>query len=443
MGSYAEFRIGTNYIGATKNDIDPLLLSLFQENDKKIYKKSVADYAELHHNYAFQYLEYDEQVTIVQYVCSASVLRDRLELMGFTVDVAKIGFEKGLAEEITRYEELGCGLDENSINETVSVLCMITCEQWYKYILEIVRYGKNGSELSSLQLYDNSPILKYMLSSEWYGFPHDDHRHMIRLLVEACEDNDEFVYDLTDFILSDWAEDEEDLTSYVDEVIMTNYDASRRTIIITEGHSDTWIIKRSLTLLYPHIKNYFHFIDFEGAKIAGGAGALANIVKIFAGAGIVNRIIALFDNDTAAEVALRSLHTLSLPDNISVLRYPEIDIARYYPTLGPSGIAYMDVNGLAGSIELYLGTDILSNSDNSLTPVQWKGYDVNAKKYQGEVLNKEELHKRIDEKLSICEKDEAVIKQYDWKGIRAIINEICKAFQKKDAEELLSDEDSY
>jgi hypothetical protein len=31
----------------------------------------------------------------------------------------------------------------------------------------------------------------------------------------------------------------------------------------------------------------------------------------------------------------------------------------------------MNVNGLAGSIELYLGADVLTDAQGSLVPVQW------------------------------------------------------------------------
>jgi len=96
---------------------------------------------------------------------------------------------------------------------------------------------------------------------------------------------------------------------------------------------------------------------------------LANIVRAFAGAGILNRMIALFDNDTAAEAAIASLAHIDLPANLIIRQLPAIDVARSYPTLGPSGMTRMDVNGLAGSIELYLGTDVLRDEGGNLKPV--------------------------------------------------------------------------
>jgi hypothetical protein len=98
-------------------------------------------------------------------------------------------------------------------------------------------------------------------------------------------------------------------------------------------------------------------MDFETSKAEGGAGALVNTVRSFIGAGIMNRTIALFDNDTAAGEALRSLALIAIPENIKIMRLPDIELARNYPTLGPNGIARSDINGLACAVELYLGQD--------------------------------------------------------------------------------------
>ena len=201
-----------------------------------------------------------------------------------------------------------------------------------------------------------------------------------------------------------------------------------KAVILTEGETDRWILQRSLGILYPHLAEYFHFLELDGAKVEGGAGQLANLVKALAGAGIKNKIIALFDNDTAADSALRSLSTATLPENIVVLKYPAIALGEDYPTLGPSGVSSMNVNGLAASIELYLGKEVLEDARGTLTPVQWKGYDPKLKKYQGEITNKAVLQDRFMRKLAACEANPSLVPQYDWEGIRSILNTIRTAF---------------
>ena len=60
----------------------------------------------------------------------------------------------------------------------------------------------------------------------------------------------------------------------------------------------------------------------------------------------------------------------------------------------------MDINGMACSIELYLGRDILCEEDGSLIPIQWIGYFENAGKYQGRILDKANCLKKFFDKMS-------------------------------------------
>lgn len=437
MGSYSELKLGSFYIGSIKNEIDPFLMTLYREADKRI-NVVAGDEVELEHDYGLEDLE-GETVTVVQYVCQASIIRDRLELMGFTRKVAEAGFRKGRQLEIERYQDFTSKKYGDVFKEPLSVLQNLTLEKWLGSLQEIHKQNLKPTRYSDPSLNNLNPLLRYMLTNDWYGFPGYDYRHFLRLLLDVCGVSDELVYDLTDLHLGGWVDGTDDLVEYAEEIISDSFDLSRRVIVLTEGNSDRWILERSLKLLYPHISDYFHFLDFEGARIGGGAGSLANIVKAFTGAGIINRIIALFDNDTAAKSAINTLNLISLPDNIVVLQYPPINLAKSYPTIGPTGLATMDVNGLAGSIELYLGADILSDQDGKLSPVQWQGYDAKLGKYQGEILDKGNLLKKFDDKVSKCESDTSKVAEYDWSGINAIIDEMRRAFHAKDSKEIFND----
>ena len=149
-------------------------------------------------------------------------------------------------------------------------------------------------------------------------------------------------------------------------------------------------------------------------------------------------ILALFDNDTAARAAISNLDPDSLPSNIAVRRYPSSHLARDYPTLGPSGRAQMDVNGLAGSLELYLGQDVLRDDEGMFSPVQWTGYDRRIGAYQGAILDKQRVLDRFSEKLANCEARPDQISHYDWEGIEAIIDTMRSAFHRTDTQAILS-----
>ena len=75
----------------------------------------------------------------------------------------------------------------------------------------------------------------------------------------------------------------------------------------------------------------------------------------------------------------------------------------------------------------------------AFSPVQWQGYDTKLGKYQGEILDKGNLLKKFDDKVSICESDTSKVAEYDWSGIKAIIDEMQRAFHAKDSKEILND----
>ena len=159
-------------------------------------------------------------------------------------------------------------------------------------------------------------------------------------------------------------------------------------------------------------------MDFEAAKVGEERPILAKMVKSFAGAGIANKVIAIFDNDTAGQEAIHSLRQIRLPGNLSVLKLPELKALRKYPTIGPSGPVNMNINGLGASIELYLGDDVL-RENGKLTPVQWSAYIPIMGQYQGGVLEKDKIHKRFKEKLARQEGCTNLTQDQNWQGLCA------------------------
>ena len=114
------------------------------------------------------------------------------------------------------------------------------------------------------------------------------------------------------------------------------------------------------------------------------------------------------------------------PSNFKILKFPELDIAKNYPTLGPSGNVAMDINGLACSIEIYTGSDVLNNDDGDFYPIQWKGYSKKMNSYQGEILEKKEVQERFQQKLEDAKSSNS--DEYDWSGIEKIFKMIFNAY---------------
>lgn len=436
MGSYANCWLGTLHVDWSKNDINVAIMQLFQSSDKKVKNRE-----ELPSSPAPVWMnpmeEEDQPYTF--YSAPVPIIRDRLELRGYTLQVATAEFMMSAKIRLIEYKELAQKETGKFYEQYIYQLETISFKKWFS-TLKLIKDQKLKREDGGTGSKYEGTLIGYMLDHEWYGYPGTDLFVWLRLVLEACSDSEELIYDVTDLILSGYFDPEEDLVEYALTLLSTDYSAFGKTIVLTEGRSDGWIISESLQLLYPHLSNYFTFMDFEGARIGGGAGNLANMVKAFAGVGIINRMIALFDNDTAAKAAIQTLQKVHLPKNIIVMTLPDLSTLERYPTIGPSGSVVMDVNGIAASIELYLGEDVLLDDKGRLTPVQWSAYEASLRQYQGEVLFKDRIQERFKKRLDECKREQEVINKTDWAGIRAILLELFIAFHDIDAEEICSGE---
>ena len=316
------------------------------------------------------------------------------------------------------------------------ILKNLTPDLWLNNLKTIQLLGLKSSYFNGNEDRHDDTYIDYMLSTPLYGYPGSDFFVPLRLAIEAFDDDQKLIYDLTDVISAGYFEVEEDFLEYCQYPATEEFPWKSKIIVLTEGKSDSWILRDSMNILYPHLTKYFSFLDFENTEFGGGVGNLVNTVKAFSGAGIVNNVIALFDNDTAAQAACSPLQHIQLPPNIIIRKLPEIELLNNYPTIGPSGMAYLNVNGIAGSIELYLGEDVLKIDGENLTPIQWTGYDKNLKKYQGEVTEKRQLHSRFRKKLETYNPREIA----DWEGLRSIFKILFRAFEKRNRDIIIFNE---
>ena len=226
-------------------------------------------------------------------------------------------------------------------------------------------------------------------------------------------------------------EDIDSLCSAALEAIRLAASVNAPLVVLAEGSTDIEFLSAGLRLLYPHLTDLVRFMDF-GQRPNGGAGALVNAVKSFAAAGIANRVVALFDNDAAAADALRPWDRSRLPANIRVCQYPRFNLAASYPTLGappaPARVANTDVNGLAGSIELYLGRDVLTDASGHLRPVRLQATIPGMGRNQAQVTGKSAVQDAYRQKVRAARGDRSRIAQQDWSGVRAILDLVRSAF---------------
>lgn len=433
MGSYSSLVIGGHGVYAVKNDIDPLLMSLFRPDDKEIIQSTVGEYAPDRVEDGTD----ETPVTIVRYCCLAGEMRDRLDLMGYSLTLTEQVFERGRNGEL---EKLGVviqsmvdsGQDVVSAERERDALSRIKLADWMKGFRGIIDSDPRITDVLKRMSPEDMPFpMSYMFARPWtefFGFPTYDTRIFLRAALEAVDRDVIVEQDLTDLVEGGSFETTDDLNLHADYLVTADFATTQRVVVLTEGPSDKRILESALLLRRRHLADYFSFIDFDELRVPGGAASVISFAKAFAGAGILNRVLAILDNDTAAKVAMRALRGIRLPNNVRVILLPDLPFLRSYPTLGPTGVSTFDVNGLAASLELYLGEDVLRDGNGELAPVQWRGFDESLKQYQGEVVNKATLHARFAEKVMKAAEPSATESPEDWDAMDAVLDAICGAF---------------
>lgn len=427
MGSYTDLTINGYPVLETKSYVIPEVMTIFQESDKYVAMRQLSERNEL--VWGKPSPEKDREELGITYSCEVSKVIDRLNIMGFTLDRVRKEFEEIRLSEIEKYSSWIDEGEDDWCREELEYFRNLTFASYVEALRSVLRQRISPQAFGQLDR-NLSPIEKKIIRDNddyHFGFLGSDLRSFIRLVCELVPKNSLVIQDLSEVVSAGYYEQGEPVCDNSIQTLTARYPENSARIILTEGSTDIEILKEALALLYPHLVGYYTFLNFMSSRAQGGAGSLVTTIKAFAAAGISNRIIAIFDNDSAAFDARRSLDAIQLPQNIAVCNYPDMSTLEAYPTLGPNGHAPLNVNGLAGSIELYVGRDILGNGEDF--PVQWKGYIESVKKYQGEVMHKARIQGEFSEKIVRCKTSKKDFEQCDWSGLRAILEVIFNAFE--------------
>ena len=378
------------------------------------------------------------------YRAPAWVVRDRLDAMGFSLRAAREEFERGnqgRLQELLATREAESYQAEWWGDEELELIKRVDFDSWLEAFgqaktrglqgIDHSRFGGGSADGSYLPADQATPPLRLVLGEHadtFFGFRTGDLRYLVRAALATCADDALVEQDLSDVTNAGNYAIDEPVSDQARRALVARHPLDAPIIVLTQGAIDRRAIRASLELLYPHLADLYRFVSFEGMGAAEGPEALAASVKTFALAEITNRVVALFANDAAAGAALDALDPLSLPLNIMVAQYPTMAIAGAYPTVGPGGAATMDVNGLAGCIELYFGEDILRDEQGALVPVEWRELDAEAGRYDGDVTRKSELRSRFEQKLERCTESEEALLTADWSGMQGIVEAIRTAF---------------
>lgn len=429
MGSYTELYIDNYPVCSSKSYVTPEVMIIFTESEKEVFSRKISNRNNLVWGASID--DNEEMETVHHYKSSVRNVIERLNIIGYTKKNALYDFEKCIDDrKLFLFNERAGGVPEYYLEE-FNLLESITIEDFIFAFKELREHQIPLSSCVSIEEFNLSKVAEH-LARDNYGwmlnYPCSDILNYIRVYLESCSLDSDVIQDITEVTNAGYYELEDRVRDDAIDILLSGVDVNSKIIVLTEGSSDKSIIERSLNLLYPHLADFYRFMDFGLANASGGASSLISQVKGFIGVGIQNKVIAFLDNDTAAHVAKKALDKIHLPSNIRILHYPDLSFAENYPTIGPTGLQLANINKLAGSIELYLGKDILEK-DGEYTLVEWHGFDKSLGKYQGELLNKKSIQCDFYCKLSDCEEDHSKILQYDWSGMQLILHSLFTAFE--------------
>jgi hypothetical protein len=190
-------------------------------------------------------------------------------------------------------------------------------------------------------------------------------------------------------------------------------DPTKRFLIVTEGSSDAAIIKHAFTILKPHVADFFDFVDMEEGYPFSGTGNLLRFLQGLISIAIQNNVVVVFDNDAEGVAAFNRCCRLKIPDNMRILKLPDIPGFCNFDTVGPNGLYLANINGQGAAIECYLSLDGESR-------VRWNNYNASIGAYQGELIDKDRYKRNF---LNQRQK----ISGYDYTKITSVLDIIVAA----------------
>ena len=369
MGSYITLSAGELELDWGKDDLFQNHSKLFSRNDIK----------EVPYYYAHGQMERNRAF--------CRKLRDvvrRLELLGYSIPAIGERFASNKVRWESDFPDLKIDLQTlSAIIQSVDLgQINRNNEGEYKKLSEWVLNG-----ISCNRQIDRIGNISDIVSIDNHDF--FDHIHpytVLRLLIENPRNLDfELCWRYSDVVEG----------GYVSEAdLFEEISSEEKFLIVTEGSSDLFIIKKALEILRPDILDFFSFVDMADHYPFTGTGNLYRFSQGLASIGIQNKVLIVYDNDTAGCDAYKRTRKLKLPASMSVAKLPELAEFEHFLTLGPSGQNREDINGTAVGTEHFLDLNYGTDTEPA---IRWTSYDDKLGVYQGSLVGKKQYVKIFGE----------------------------------------------
>jgi hypothetical protein len=414
MGSYTELTMDAYPIHSSKSYV-PDISCIFCESDKKIFDRKTNE----RNRIIWGNIDDEDIEVAYEYQTTVQIAIDRLEVLGYSLNRTKQDFIESKDKEIQELTSFLEFSDTDSMNrfytDKITLLQSSNFNHFINAFIEIRTKKVPNYQIDKDKDYSISKLAQYLIDGGWFlNFPCSDFEFYYRAFLESCDKDTFVIQDITEVVNAGYYETEE-------QVITSLMESQEKITILTEGASDINILSNSIQLLYPHLFDYYNFKDFKVSNASGSAHQLFLEVKALIAINHKEKVIALFDNDGEGINQFSELKKINIPANFVILIYPSIELLEHYPTTENLS---EDLNGIAGSIEVYLGRDILQENGKFI-PVKLSNQHLP----QGAIQYKDNLQKKYYKKIKKCHKEESYISSYDWTEMKLLLNTIFRAFK--------------
>lgn len=317
-------------------------------------------------------------------------IKDRLNVIGYDLESCKKSyyeaiqmFEYGTDEKVSisfeDFSKIISNINVLKVNNLLSVL--ESFENGYGFLGEYFNKAIIKDEELLKRFEDHMQREINILDGEFLEMIHP--YIILRLLAENSENLDyEVEWRYNDIVENGWVKKED---------VILPISQKDKILIVTEGSTDSFIIKRAIHELYPHVEDLFDFIDMKEHYPFTNTGNLTNFCMGLQKINILNYIIAIYDNDTTGIQSFKKAKEICKNDNILIYHLPYMQEFKNIKTIGPDGENYSDINGKAVAIECFLDF----NSVNLDPVIRWSNYNESMSQYQGALINKDVYTKKF------------------------------------------------
>lgn len=222
MSSYAELYLHGIEIFSWRNEIDPTFLYLFTKDD---VCRSLEDTSEL---------DGYEPREIVRLTATASVLRDRLEVLGIGRVALNDTFNECAREKLGILSGLRESIGE-IVQSEIELFEEITLDGWVDLLVDAL---KSPQKRDPGAPYDPTSLKELL---ELWGYA--DPRFTLGAVLLTCAPDDEVALDVTELIAGGWMDGQFDPQTVAIEYFSYSLANGTPPVIITEGSTDAQFLQ--------------------------------------------------------------------------------------------------------------------------------------------------------------------------------------------------------